>query len=150
MNLEQRILKHFETIKPDVMSLKYVGATDFFNFFPKSEQDQIELEKEADEVATVITQSVRGHYRKFNAPIKTEFGEISIFKIRPFDASKVCWLGSPDFVVSEWDEFVKIYKDDKRFFYFKNDTHPTCQGYTFESETSRFCFCNPPVSDTYK
>jgi hypothetical protein len=148
--LEQRIREYLEIIRSDVASLRYLETTDFFNFFPKSEQDQVKLEKEADKISTIVTQSVRGDYRKFHTPCKTEFGEISIFKIRPYCEDRSAYIGGADFIVREWDKFVKTYKDDERFTYFEVDTHPECRGYLFQTEKSFFCFCNPPVSDKYK
>ena len=145
--LSERMNEYYNLIRQDVLSLQYVGKTDFFNFFPKSEQDEIELIKEAEKISKVITESVRGHYRKFNTPVKTEFGEVSVFKIRPFDPKKTAYNGAPDFIVREWDKFIELYKNDPRFIYFQNDTHPTCKGYIFQTETHHFCFCNPPVSD---
>ena len=69
-------------IELDILSLKYLGGIDFFDFFPKSKQHKLDLETEAAKVAQIIDKSERGNFYRFDKPVKTKFGEIEIFKIR--------------------------------------------------------------------
>jgi len=147
--LDEIIENVLERITTDVMALDYVGDISFVNFFPKDEEHRMQLEDEARERAVCVDVSVRGNFYRFTEPVVTKFGELSIFKIRYVDDVKTMYGAGPDFVVTDWDRFVEKYKDDKRFSYFKNDSHPPCQGYIFQNERSHFCFVNPPVTEWY-
>ena len=81
---------------------------DYVDIFPRSEEDRVPLNSEANKLGNIIEKNERGTTYRLNKPISTELGNIELLKIRKFDETRLSWLGAGDFIVNDFNKFLRI------------------------------------------
>jgi len=152
MNLiEKRILKTLKRQSGLIKSINFIEQTiDFFDIFPKNEEDKKILEKEASNYAITLKKSPRGNFYKFITPIQTPFGDLYFFKIRWFDNSKVLFDGAADFVITDFDKFKKTYSQNNFFEPITNNSKTGYDGYKYQDKNNWICFLNSSIKTVLK
>lgn len=121
--IEQTIQKIVELCKKDIFKFKEIECMDYVDIFPTSENHRLKLNEEAYKLGKIIEQTDRGVTYYLSKPIKTELGDISLFKIRKFDETRLNWLGAGDFVVKDFNSFKEKYQNYKNCKYVEAPTY---------------------------
>jgi len=146
LTINEIINKCIEDITQDINSLQHINRIDFVDIFPRSVKHKSILDKEALKIAKLIEQTERGNFYVFNTPIFTKFGYLKIIKIRKFDETRLPWIAAPDFSMTDYNIFLKQYKNDKRFTYIER---PTYKGLEFKTKNSLIYFLDIPTTTYY-
>ena len=133
----------------ELKKITHIGLLDCFDFFPKSEEQKAQLESEAKKLAVLIDENARGNYYKFKKPLKTIFGDLEYFKIRWVDDTKFSYIGAADFIIQDWNDFLKEYSNDKRFSFVEQKASPAYKGFKFQTKTTWACFLDIPIAECF-
>lgn len=87
---------------------------DFVDIFPKSEKERTKLIKEAETIAQPIQNVSTGRIYRLYKPLRTQYGELTLIKIRIRDKTRK-QRGAPDFKVKKYFSFKKKALEDPRF-----------------------------------
>lgn len=141
--IEKKIFKLADLCEEDISKFTEILNMDFVDIFPVSQQEKVDLDKEALLIGKIIEETPRGNFYRLNTPIKTKLGNVDIIKIRKFDTTRLGYIGAGDFVVADFDNFKKKYKDCKNCKYVEAETYnaieiktPNTLGYVMDISTS--------------
>ena len=140
------IEKNLNRIKKDLYEIEGIEAIDFIDIFPKSKEHRKQLDEEAGRISKLVKETERGNIYLLNAPIETQYGKLSLFKVRYYDESRLNWEAAADFVVKDRNILMERVGKDNRFNY---TTRPDWDAVEFKTENTLIYFLNPLASEVY-
>ena len=99
--IEEIIRKNLKRIEKDLNEIKDIQNIDFIDLFPISEEHRKILDEEAIKIGMIIEKNERGNVYLLNTPLDTEYGKLSLVKVRFFDETRINWEAAADFVVKD-------------------------------------------------
>ena len=145
--IEVIIHKIVDLCKKDILSFPEIICMDYVDIFPRSEEDRVLLNSEANKLGNIIEKNERGTTYRLNKPISTELGNIELLKIRKFDETRLSWLGAGDFIVNEFDKFKNKYQNAKNCKYVEA---PTYNAIEIKTDNTLAYIMDIPTSEYYK
>ena len=115
--IEDTVSKNLVRIEDDLKEIDDIQKIDFIDLFPISEEHKEMLDNEAKNISKIIKETERGNVYLLNNPIKTKYGNLSLFKVRFFDETRLNWEAAADFVVSDRKVLENKVGKDSRFKY---------------------------------
>lgn len=144
--LEEIVNNNLKRIEKDLQEIDDIIGIDFIDFFPISEEHKNQLDEEAKMLGKVVKETERGNVYLLNIPIKTKYGELSLFKVRFYDETRLKWEAAADFAVKDRAILEKKVGVDSRFKYIKR---PDWDAVEFKTEDTLIYFLNPLASEVY-
>lgn len=144
--LEEIVNNNLKRIEKDLQEIDDIIGIDFIDFFPTSEEHKNQLDEEAKMLGKVVKETERGNVYLLNTPIKTKYGELSLFKVRFYDETRLKWEAAADFVVKDRTILEKKVGVDSRFKYIKRSDWDAVE---FKTEDTLIYFLNPLASEVY-
>lgn len=144
--IEEIVKLNLDRIKKDLYEIEGIEAIDFIDIFPKSEEHRKQLDEEAGKISKLIKETERGNIYLLNTPIETQYGKLSLFKVRYYDESRLNWEAAADFVVKDRNILMERVGKDNRFNY---TTRPDWDAVEFKTENTLIYFLNPLASEVY-
>ena len=144
--LEEIVNNNLKRIEKDLQEIDDIIGIDFIDFFPTSEEHKNQLDEEAKMLGKVVKETERGNVYLLNTPIKTKYGELSLFKVRFYDETRLKWETAADFVVKDRTILEKKVGVDSRFKYIKRSDWDAVE---FKTEDTLIYFLNPLASEVY-
>jgi len=115
--IEEIVNKNLERVEKDLKEIDDILKIDFIDLFPISEEHKSLLDNEAKSISKIIKETERGNVYLLNNPIKTKYGNLSLFKVRFFDETRLNWEAAADFVVGDRKVLENKVGRDSRFKY---------------------------------
>lgn len=144
--IEDIVNKNLVRIEADLKEFDDIQKIDFIDLFPISEDHKEMLDNEAKNISKIIKETERGNVYLLNNPIKTKYGNLSLFKVRFFDETRLNWEAAADFVVGDRKVLENKVGKDSRFKYI---SRPDWDAVEFKTEDTLIYFLNPLASDVY-
>ncbi len=138
--------KNLKRIENDLNEIKDIQYIDFFDVFPRNEEDKITLDKELESIATILEVTDRGNVYLLNSPIETKYGNLEYIKIRFFDETRLNWEAAADFVVKDRNILLNKVGEDERYTYIKRDKWNAVE---FKTKDTLVYFLEPLASEVY-
>ena len=79
--LEEIVNNNLKRIEKDLQEIEEIIGIDFIDFFPISEEHKNQLDEEAKMLGRIVKETERGNVYLLDKPIKTKYGELSLFKV---------------------------------------------------------------------
>ena len=144
--IEEIIQKNLKRIEKDLNEIKDIQNIDFIDLFPISEEHRKILDEEAIKIGMIIEKTERGNVYLLNTPLDTEYGKLSLVKVRFFDETRINWEAAADFVVKDRKVLEdKVGKDPR----FKYRVRPDWDAIEFKTKDTLIYFLNPLASEVY-
>lgn len=144
--IEDIVNKNLVRIEADLKEFDDIQKIDFVDLFPISEEHKEMLDNEAKNISKIIKETDRGNVYLLNNPIKTKYGNLSLFKVRFFDETRLNWEAAADFVVGDRKVLENKVGKDSRFKYI---SRPDWDAVEFKTKDTLIYFLNPLASDVY-
>ena len=144
--IKEIIDKNLKRVENDLQEIEDIQKIDFIDIFPTSEKHRQELDNEAQNIATIVEKTERGNVYLLNKPIITKYGELSLFKVRFYDETRINWEAAADFVVKDRKLLEDKVGKDSRFKYIKR---PDWDAIEFKTEDTLIYFLNPLASEVF-
>ena len=144
--IKEIIDKNLKRVENDLQEIEDIQKIDFIDIFPTSEKHRQELDIEAQNIATIVEKTERGNVYLLNKPIITKYGELSLFKVRFYDETRINWEAAADFVVKDRKLLEDKVGKDSRFKYIKR---PDWDAIEFKTEDTLIYFLNPLASEVF-
>lgn len=144
--IKEIIKKNLKRIENDLKEINNIQKIDFIDIFPTSEKHRQELDNEAQNIATIVEKTERGNVYLLNKPIITKYGELSLFKVRFYDETRINWEAAADFVVKDRKLLEDKVGKDSRFKYIKR---PDWDAIEFKTQDTLIYFLNPLASEVF-
>ena len=144
--IEDIVNKNLVRIEADLKEIDDIQKIDFIDLFPISEEHKEMLDNEAKNISKIIKETERGNVYLLNNPIKTKYGNLSLFKVRFFDETRLNWEAAADFVVGDRKVLENKVGKDSRFKYI---SRPDWDAVEFKTKDTLIYFLNPLASDVY-
>ena len=144
--IEDIVNKNLVRIEADLKEIDDIQKIDFIDLFPISEEHKEMLDNEAKNISKIIKETERGNVYLLNNPIKTKYGNLSLFKVRFFDETRLNWEAAVDFVVGDRKVLENKVGKDSRFKYI---SRPDWDAVEFKTKDTLIYFLNPLASDVY-
>ena len=144
--IEEIVNKNLVRIEADLKEIDDIQKIDFIDLFPISEEHKEMLDNEAKNISKIIKETERGNVYLLNNPIKTKYGNLSLFKVRFFDETRLNWEAAADFVVGDRKVLENKVGRDSRFKYIVREDWDAVE---FKTEDTLIYFLNPLASDVY-
>lgn len=144
--IEEIVNKNLVKIEADLKEIDDIQKIDFIDLFPISEEHKEMLDNEAKSISKIIKETERGNVYLLNNPIKTKYGNLSLFKVRFFDETRLNWEAAADFVVGDRKVLENKVGKDSRFKYI---SRPDWDAVEFKTKDTLIYFLNPLASDVY-
>ena len=144
--IEEIIQKNLKRIEKDLNEIKDIQNIDFIDLFPISEEHRKILDEEAIKIGMIIEKTERGNVYLLNTPLDTEYGKLSLVKVRFFDETRINWEAAADFVVKDRKVLEDKVGKDPRFKYI---VRPDWDAIEFKTKDTLIYFLNPLASDVY-
>lgn len=144
--IEEIVNKNLERVEKDLKEIDDILKIDFIDLFPISEEHKSLLDNEAKSISKIIKETERGNVYLLNNPIKTKYGNLSLFKVRFFDETRLNWEAAADFVVGDRKVLENKVGRDSRFKYIVREDWDAVE---FKTEDTLIYFLNPLASDVY-
>lgn len=144
--IEEIVNKNLERVEKDLKEIDDILKIDFIDLFPISEEHKSLLDNEAKSISKIIKETERGNVYLLNNPIKTKYGNLSLFKVRFFDETRLNWEAAADFVVGDRKVLENKVGKDSRFKYI---SRPDWDAVEFKTKDTLIYFLNPLASDVY-
>ena len=144
--IKEIIDKNLKRIENDLQEIEDIQNIDFIDIFPTSEKHRQELDNEAQNIATIVEKTERGNVYLLKEPILTKYGELSLFKVRFYDETRINWEAASDFVVKDRKLLEDKVGKDSRFKYIKR---PDWDAIEFKTQDTLIYFLNPLASEVF-
>lgn len=144
--IEEIIQKNLKRIEKDLNEIKDIQNIDFIDLFPNSEEHRKILDEEAIKIGMIIEKTERGNVYLLNTPLDTEYGKLSLVKVRFFDETRINWEAAADFVVKDRKVLEDKVGKDPRFKYI---VRPDWDAIEFKTKDTLIYFLNPLASEVY-
>ena len=144
--IEEIIQKNLKRIEKDLNEIKDIQNIDFIDLFPISEEHRKILDEEAIKIGMIIEKTERGNVYLLNTPLDTEYGKLSLVKVRFFDETRINWEAAADFVVKDRKVLEDKVGKDPRFKYI---VRPDWDAIEFKTKDTLIYFLNPLASEVY-
>ena len=144
--IKEIIDKNLKRVENDLQEIEDIQKIDFIDIFPTSEKHRQELDIETQNIATIVEKTERGNVYLLNKPIITKYGELSLFKVRFYDETRINWEAAADFVVKDRKILEDKVGKDSRFKYIKR---PDWDAIEFKTEDTLIYFLNPLASEVF-
>ena len=144
--IEEIVNKNLERVEKDLKEIDDILKIDFIDLFPISEEHKSLLDNEAKSISKIIKETERGNVYLLNNPIKTNYGNLNLFKVRFFDETRLNWEAAADFVVGDRKVLENKVGRDSRFKYIVREDWDAIE---FKTEDTLIYFLNPLASDVY-
>ena len=144
--IKEIIDKNLKRVENDLQEIEDIQKIDFIDIFPTSEKHRQELDIETQNIATIVEKTERGNVYLLNKPIITKYGELSLFKVRFYDETRINWEAAADFVVKDRKLLEDKVGKDSRFKYIKR---PDWDAIEFKTEDTLIYFLNPLASEVF-
>ena len=144
--IEEIIQKNLKRIEKDLNEIKDIHNIDFIDLFPISEAHRKILDEEAIKIGMIIEKTERGNVYLLNTPLDTEYGKLSLVKVRFFDETRINWEAAADFVVKDRKVLEDKVGKDPRFKYI---VRPDWDAIEFKTKDTLIYFLNPLASEVY-
>ena len=144
--IEEIIQKNLKRIEKDLNEIKDIQNIDFIDLFPISEEHRKILDEEAIKIGMIIEKTERGNVYLLNTQLDTEYGKLSLVKVRFFDETRINWEAAADFVVKDRTVLEDKVGKDPRFKYI---VRPDWDAIEFKTKDTLIYFLNPLASEVY-
>ena len=144
--IEEIIQKNLKRIEKDLNEIKDIQNIDFIDLFPISEEHRKILDEEAIKIGMIIEKTERGNVYLLNTPLDTEYGKLSLVKVRFFDETRINWEAAAYFVVKDRKVLEDKVGKDPRFKYI---VRPDWDAIEFKTKDTLIYFLNPLASEVY-
>ena len=144
--VESIINNNLARIENDLQEIGDIQKIDFIDIFPISEEHKNSLDKEALKIGKLIKETERGNVYLLNNPMLTKYGELSLFKVRFYDDTRLNWEAAADFVVKDRTLLENKVDKDSRFKYL---VRPDWDAIEFKTKDTLIYFLNPLASEIY-
>ena len=144
--IEEIIQKNLKRIEKDLNEIKDIQNIDFIDLFPISEEHRKILDEEAIKIGMIIEKTERGNVYLLNTPLDTEYGKLSLVKVRFFDETRINWEAAADFVVKDRKVLEDKVGKDPRFKYIVRSDWDAIE---FKTKDTLIYFLNPLASEVY-
>ena len=144
--IEEIINKNLKRIEKDLQEIKDIKKIDFIDLFPVSEKHKDLLDNEAKRFSRIIKETERGNVYLLNNPLKTKYGDLSLFKVRFFDETRLNWEAAADFVVKDRKDLEDKVEIDSRYKYIVRSDWDAIE---FKTKDTLIYFLRPLASEVY-
>ena len=144
--IKEIIDNNLKRIENDLQEIKDIQGIDFIDLFPTSEEHRRLLDDEALILGKIVKETERGNVYLLNTPVKTQYGNLSLFKIRFFYDTRTNWEAAADFVVKDRKILEDKVGKDSRFKYI---VRPEWDAIEFKTKDTLIYFLNPLASEVY-
>lgn len=144
--IEEIIKRNLRRIENDLSEIEGLESIDFIDIFPTNKEHRIQLDEEAIKLSKLIKETERGNIYLLNTPIETKYGNLSLFKVRYYDESRLNWEAAADFVVKDRNILMQKVGNDSRFTY---TVRPDWDAIEFKTDNTLIYFLNPLASEVY-
>ena len=144
--IKEIIEKNLKRIEKDLKQIKDIQNIDFIDIFPISEEHRKLLDNEAIKIGKIIEKTERGNVYLLNTPLTTEYGQLSLLKVRFYDETRINWEAAADFVVKDRKVLEDKVGKDPRFKYI---VRPDWDAIEFKTKDTLIYFLNPLASEVY-
>lgn len=144
--IKEIIKSNLERIEHDLSEIEGLESIDFIDIFPKNEKHRNQLDEEAMKLSKLIKETERGNIYLLNTPIETKYGNLSLFKVRYYDKSRLNWEAAADFAVKDRNILMQKVGKDNRFTY---TVRPDWDAVEFKTDNTLIYFLNPLASEVY-